>query len=324
MKKFTQKKILATISLIIIATFSVIASMAFAVNPNSGTLQGSTITVEITNPADGTNVQVPTGAINVEGTITITNSSIPSRPDLDDQKPSINGLSLNHTTSTGTSTIIDLIGGGYFDETTNNFAVPLNVDCDSNLIEVTVKVWGYWPWLQDDHRLNLTSSITVIGDCEVAEPAIDIEKYTRGEIEPVWICELDKPQVLTMLYTGDNVQNHNQDPRKVKVEGDPGFAPVVHIIAADKKLRDLHRAKIFFEGDVPLGGIFGIDATAAGEGKLRADTYVHIFDPAGELLQTIKFHTSCSQPLALGDEFGGVQVVGFIGEHGATAGLLPP
>ena len=73
------------------------------------------------------------------------------------------------------------------------------------------------------------------------------------------------------------------------------------------------------------GETFGIDATAAGEGKLKAETYVHIFDPTGELLlQTIKFHTSCSQPLALGDEFGGVQLVGFIGEHGATAGLPPP
>ena len=70
-----------------------------------------------------------------------------------------------------------------------------------------------------------------------------------------------------MLYTGDNVQNHNQDPRKVKVEGDPDFAPEVHIIAADKKLRDLHRAKIFFDGNVLLGDTFGIDATAAGENK---------------------------------------------------------
>ena len=126
-----------------------------------------------------------------------------------------------------------------------------------------------------------------------------------------------------MLYTGDNVQNHNQDPRKVKVEGDPDFAPEVHIIAADKKLRDLHRAKIFFDGNVLLGDTFGIDATAAGENKLRAETYVHIFNLGSEWLQSIKFHTSCSQPLALGDEFGGVQLVGFIGEHGTTAGLLP-
>ena len=129
-----------------------------------------------------------------------------------------------------------------------------------------------------------------------------------------------------MLYTGDNVLNHDQDPRKVSVEGDPGFASEVHIIAADKKLADLYKTKtkIFFNGTVLLGETFGIDATAAGADKLKANTYVHIFDLEGEVLQTIKFHTSCSQPLALGDEFGGVQLVGFIGEHGATAGTLPP
>ena len=159
-------------------------------------------------------------------------------------------------------------------------------------------------------------------------PSIDIEKYTKGEdiSEEIWVCRLDKPQVLTMLYTGDNVLNHNQDPDKVEVTGDPGFAPEVHIIAADKKLQDLHKSKtkIFFNGTVLLGDAFGIDATAAGATRLKANTYVHIFDLEGELLQSIKFHTSCSQPLVLGDEFGGVQLVGFIGEHGATAGLLPP
>ena len=125
-----------------------------------------------------------------------------------------------------------------------------------------------------------------------------------------------------MLYTGDNVQNHQQDPRKVDVEGDPEFEPEVHIIAADKKFEDLHKAKIYFEGDVNLGETFSIDATQAGRTKLRSNTYVHIFDLEGGLLQTIKFHTSCSQPLPLGDEYGGIQLVGFIGEHGETASII--
>ncbi|KON31518.1 hypothetical protein AC482_00580 [miscellaneous Crenarchaeota group-15 archaeon DG-45] len=157
-------------------------------------------------------------------------------------------------------------------------------------------------------------------------PSIDIEKLTRGEdiSEPVWVCRLgEKPQVLVMRYTGDNILSHHQDPRKVVVSGDPGFAPEAHIIAANKKVQDLHKAKIFFDGNVALGDTFGIDATLAGENKLPADTYVHIFDLGGELLQTIKFHTSCSQPLVLGDQYGGVQLVGFIGEHGATTGLPP-
>jgi hypothetical protein len=29
------------------------------------------------------------------------------------------------------------------------------------------------------------------------------------------------------------------------------------------------------------------------------------------VLQRIEFHTSCSQPLELGDQYGGIQLVGF-------------
>jgi uncharacterized repeat protein (TIGR01451 family) len=258
MKNFTQKKILATISLIIIATFSVIASMAFAINPNSGTLQGSTITLEITSPADGTNVPVPTGAINVQGTVTITNFSIPSRPDLDDQRPSINGLSLNHTTSTGTLTTIDLIGGGYFDETTNNFAVPLNVDCDSNLIEVTLKVWGFWPWLQDDHRLNLTSSITVIGDCEVAEPAIDIEKYTNGE-------DADSPTG-PIIPVGDTVE-------WTYIVTNTGNVPLSNAVVTDDILGTICTIASLAVGD---------SASCTASGTAMAGQYTNIGNVTGE------------------------------------------
>ncbi len=34
-----------------------------------------------------------------------------------------------------------------------------------------------------------------------------------------------------------------------------------------------------------------------------------IFDLAGNLLQAVKFHTSCSQPLNVGDQFGALQLL---------------
>jgi hypothetical protein len=34
-----------------------------------------------------------------------------------------------------------------------------------------------------------------------------------------------------------------------------------------------------------------------------------IQDQEGNLLQHIEFHTSCSQPLDLGDQYGGIQLI---------------
>ena len=158
------------------------------------------------------------------------------------------------------------------------------------------------------------------------DPNVEDEapSHYYGSQQSIWVCEIAKPEQLIMLYTGDNVLNHQQDGKKVSVEGDPEFEPIVHIVAVEKKLKkidDLHKAKIYFEGDVNLGETFSIDATNVGKGKLRANTYVYIFDLDGRLLQTIQFHTSCSQPLVLGNEFGGIQLVGFIGENGETAYL---
>ena len=38
------------------------------------------------------------------------------------------------------------------------------------------------------------------------------------------------------------------------------------------------------------------------------------------LLQTIEYHTSCSQPIQLGDVIGNVTLVGYVGEDGSGAG----
>ena len=34
-----------------------------------------------------------------------------------------------------------------------------------------------------------------------------------------------------------------------------------------------------------------------------------IYDASGNLLQAVEFHTSCSQPLVKGDQFGSVELV---------------
>jgi hypothetical protein len=81
---------------------------------------------------------------------------------------------------------------------------------------------------------------------------------------------------------------------------------MVYAVASDKK--DLPRGKkgrIWFEGDVHAGETFTVDARSAGEKKLKSKTYVFLFDePGGTLLQTVEIHTSCSQPLRMGNQFG--------------------
>ena len=91
----------------------------------------------------------------------------------------------------------------------------------------------------------------------------------------------------------------------------------MRIIANDKDDPFDDRAKVWFDSGtatINLGDSFAIDAGNGGESKLKADTRVHIFDDSGTLLQTVKFHTSCSKDLNLGDQFGAIMLTGFIPE----------
>jgi len=123
-----------------------------------------------------------------------------------------------------------------------------------------------------------------------------------------------KPQKLTMEYTGEGaVALHSQDPKQVSVVGDPNSAPTVYIIANNKKTPDDPKAKVWFEGAINLGETFDIDAANGEENHLKTNTYVHVHvSDASGILQTVKFHTSCSQPLREGDQFGSLVLLEFI------------
>lgn len=130
-----------------------------------------------------------------------------------------------------------------------------------------------------------------------------------------------KPQILTMLYTGEgcDASSHSQEAKKVSCSGDPGLASPVWIIACDKKnIEDLgnEKTKIWFVGTVNLNETFFIDATTEGESRLKAETVVYIFDNSidNNLLQSVRFHTSCSQPLNVGDQFGSLVLEVFVAE----------
>ena len=76
--------------------------------------------------------------------------------------------------------------------------------------------------------------------------------------------------------------------------------------------------KEFFDGTVALNTTFVADSANAGAGRLSSNTFVHIYDLSGNLLQTVGFHTSCSQPLFTGDQFGSILLTDF------TVQVKPP
>ena len=129
-------------------------------------------------------------------------------------------------------------------------------------------------------------------------------------------CVDGKPRVLTMQYTGEgcDASSHIQDPGKVSCDGDPAFEPTVRIRASDKEDPEDGTAKVWFDDTVALGGTFDADAFSAGEASLANTTFIHVFDLDDNLLQTVEFHTSCSQPLYNGNQFGSALLIGCVGE----------
>ena len=159
---------------------------------------------------------------------------------------------------------------------------------------------------------------------QVANAAIDIEKFVR--VEPVGlppgqfsddVCdEFGKPQSLIFEYTGGQaITQTAQDDDKATATGATIFDEVVTVSAGDKK------GNSFFSQEVELGERVTISADSFGKGKFGSETSFAINgDDPGET-QSLTYHTSCSQPIRLGDVIGGLTLVGFEGEDGST--ILP-
>ena len=153
----------------------------------------------------------------------------------------------------------------------------------------------------------------------------NFEVISGYSLEGGSLCSIDdnefcdngaKPKILTMRYTGQSCEySHNsQDPEKTDCLGDPGYVPMVRIVACDKENFQNRRAIIWFDGMVELDAAFDISALNGGRTRLKGDTFVHILDTQNHLLQMVKFHTSCSQPLNQGDQFGSLVLEDFIPE----------
>ncbi|MFT4542488.1 MAG: hypothetical protein ACI841_001241 [Planctomycetota bacterium] len=98
------------------------------------------------------------------------------------------------------------------------------------------------------------------------------------------------------------------------------MSAVVQVVASDKEDPNDGTARVWFDGDVLLGDTFGMDSSLEGEDHFPAHSYLHVTALDGTPLMEVEFHTSCSQPLCAGNQFGSHQVRGCLGEHEDDSG----
>ncbi len=162
-----------------------------------------------------------------------------------------------------------------------------------------------------------TNIVTVTGIVATGDTCQATDTATVTVEEPLLSCADGDPKLLVMEYTGEdcNASSNTQDPKKVKCKGAAGLSQV-RILANDKEKPFDPKAKVWFDGQVTLDTdtTFSIVAANAGVNKLKANTVVHIFNQGGEVVQTVTFHTSCSQPLNVGDQFGSLILRTFVPE----------
>ena len=119
-------------------------------------------------------------------------------------------------------------------------------------------------------------------------------------------CSAGKPASLEFTYTGGDcsASDNQQDSEKATCAGDPGNDPHVFVRAYGKK------GAVYFDGEVDLNASFWINAPS-GE-NLDNNMFIELSDCDGNVLQTVSFHASCSQPIGVGDVYGAMSLTGYV------------
>ena len=145
------------------------------------------------------------------------------------------------------------------------------------------------------------------------------------------ICEIfGKPEAITFQYVPGTDVLTGQDSSKasiinnVKVDNNgTSFILVTKEGDASKifgeYLQEGKTDKINFAGNVGFNEYFQANEATNDFGS---ETFIHFYenDNTGdgvELLQSINYHTSCSQPIQIGDEIGNATLVEYFGEDGS-------
>lgn len=119
------------------------------------------------------------------------------------------------------------------------------------------------------------------------------------------ICD-DKPRVLTLRYNGNDSSNNRQSGNEVIISPEvvPSFPIEAVIEVYDHKWKN---AQLLGTYDVLIDGFFSVSGPHR---RIPPRLTFKIYHPADLVnpVQSVTFHTSCSQPMDAGDEFGAITV----------------
>ena len=130
------------------------------------------------------------------------------------------------------------------------------------------------------------------------------------------LCDtLGKPTSLTFLYRPSNGINTAQE--KFELDGTADDDDIAFIVGGGGKGGKGGKGKsggiTGTAQQVSTGGTFTVNVDGSNTGIGIAD------DRGGPVIQTVEYHTSCSDIIQLGDQIGSLTLVGYNGEDGSTA-----
>ncbi|MDJ0843839.1 MAG: SdrD B-like domain-containing protein [Crocosphaera sp.] len=277
----------------------------------------------------------------------------------DDNEEGIEGAEVKLLDANGTvlkTTTTDETGFYHFNELTPGVTYKVMFNNPEGFDGVSPRQVGNNPAIDSD---GLMSDPVVLSSGEFNTtidagffqliPDIEIEKYVRVDENPIALKKLvavepldggllgqdlcnddlglGKPEALIFEYIPGSTVNTNQDADKAEIHVDNGidsdgtsFVVVTDENEAAKALNG--DGKQFFRGDVDFNELFEANNSTDSFGST---TYIHFFDDAnGGLLQTIEYHTSCSQPIQLGDVIGNATLYGYDGENALLVTIPEP
>ena len=148
----------------------------------------------------------------------------------------------------------------------------------------------------------------VCGDTDTPPPSVDC-------------CDTgDKPAGISFTYTGEDCSSTttSQPNDKYSCDTYSVLPDTVYIVASEDEDGG---GLVWFAGTVSSGDTYTILASNGGESKFDSNTVITIYDSeGGSILQRTNFHTSCSAPLGVDDQYGANKIEGISFENGAVCG----